>query len=348
MEPPLPPPHVQTLSESALAHLPPCYIQPESHRPKPSLHDASPSEPSNSIPTVDLSIPEPTHVRTACLDWGAFHVSNHGVPSELLEEMRRVGRLFFEARMEEKLRFSCDPTEGPTAQGYGSKMLSRDDTVLDWRDYFNHHTLPEARRDFSKWPDFIPNYRDVVTQYSVKMKELAQRLLSIISQTLQLPPSYIQNAIGEEIYQNITISFYPPCPRPDLALGLQAHSDMGGITLLIQDDDVAGLDVLKDDKWVLVRPLKDSIVVILSDMTEIITNGEYKSAVHRAVVNGDKARLSVATFYDPSKTRKIFPAPQLVNERNPAKYKEVVYGDFVKSWYGQGPDGKRNIDALLI
>jgi isopenicillin N synthase-like dioxygenase len=111
------------------------------------------------------------------------------------------------------------------------------------------------------------SYRDVVTQYSKEMQCLAKRLLSIISRSLNLPPSYIEDAVGD-VYQNITVSFYPPCPQPDLALGLQSHSDMGAITLLIQDD-VGGLEVLKDDKWVLVQPLTNAIVVILADMTEV-------------------------------------------------------------------------------
>lgn len=221
-----------------------------------------------------------------------------------------------------------------------------DDGVLDWRDYFDHHTLPESRRNPSRWPHFPPSYRDVMVEYSDKMKVLAQRLLRMISESLDLPSSYIEDAVGE-VYQNITISYYSPCPQPDLALGLQAHSDMGAITLLIQDD-VGGLEVLKDGRWVLAQPLSDAIIVILADQTEIITNGEYRSSQHRAVVNAEQARLSVATFYDPAKTRKIFPAPQLVTERSPLRYKEVLYGDYVSSWYSKGPEGKRNIDALKI
>jgi hypothetical protein len=106
-------------------------------------------------------------------------------------------------------------------------------------------------------------------KYSDNMKVLAQRLLCIISESLNLPPSYLQEAVGEA-YQNITISYYSPCPQPDLALGLQSHSDFGAITLLIQDD-VGGLEVLKDDMWIPVPALPDAILVILSDQTEVIT-----------------------------------------------------------------------------
>lgn len=110
--------------------------------------------------------------------------------------------------------------------------------------------------------------RDIVIEYSNNMKKLAQSLLCMISQSLGLPPSYIQDAVGE-VYQNITFSYYPPCLQPELALGLQSHSDMGAITLLIQDD-VGGLEVLKDGEWIEVKPLSDAIVVILADQTEVL------------------------------------------------------------------------------
>lgn len=102
------------------------------------------------------------------------------------------------------------------------------------------------------------------------MKVLAQKLLRIISEGLSLPCSFIEEAVGE-VYQNITISYYPPCPQPELALGLQAHSDMGAITLLVQDE-VEGLEVLKDGEWVTVQPLSDAIVVILADQTEVVSS----------------------------------------------------------------------------
>ncbi|KAK3003652.1 hypothetical protein RJ639_018694 [Escallonia herrerae] len=98
------------------------------------------------------------------------------------------------------------------------------------------------------------------------MKALAQKLLGLISESLGLPSSCIVEA-GGEFYQNISINYYPPCPQPDLTLGLQAHSDMGAITLLTQDD-VGGLQVFKDDEWITVHPSSDAIFVILSDQTE--------------------------------------------------------------------------------
>nr|GLL18017.1 leucoanthocyanidin dioxygenase [Ipomoea trifida] len=333
------PERVQSLAQKGEAVVPPIYVQPPENRPRTNCNGSMPP-----VPTIDLSAPTELligELRQACKEWGAFHVVNHGVAVKLLDDARRVGRSFFhDSPMAEKARYSCDPNS-PASEGYGSRMLvASNDTVLDWRDYFDHHTLPLSRRNPSRWPHFPPDYREVVAQYSDCMKVLAQRLLGLISKSLDLPSSCIEDAIGE-FYQNITFSYYPPCPQPELTLGLQSHSDFGALTLLIQDD-VGGLQVFKDGEWVTVHPLSDAILVILADQTEIITNGEYRSSQHRAITNAERPRFSIATFHDPAKTRKISPA------LHPPKYREVMYGDYVSSWYTKGPEGKRNIDALLL
>lgn len=346
---------VQTLAQTNPSQVPPQYIQHPQNRPT----KASPSAPDRpSIPVIDVLEFDPTRIRSAavhrdiaraCSHWGAFQVINHRVPTPLLETMRRAALSFFnDTTPPERAAYACDPGSF-ASEGYGSRMLvagSGGYDVLDWRDYFDHHTLPLSRRDSSRWPHFPPGYRDTVARYSESMNCLAMQLLGLVSESLGLPPSRMEEAVGE-VYQNITVSYYPPCPQPELTLGLQAHSDMGAITLLLQDE-VAGLEVFKDGDWVTAQPLSDAIVVILADQTEIITNGAYKSAQHRAITNADRARLSVATFHDPAKTMKICPASELISEQSPSRYHEVIYGEYVSSWYTKGPEGKRNLDALLL
>ncbi|KAK3227275.1 hypothetical protein Dsin_007137 [Dipteronia sinensis] len=340
---------VQRLAEAGIGQVPPQYIQPLDQRPIKPKSESPSLSPPNNIPLIDLSKQSESircEIGRACREWGAFHVINHGVPLELLHQIRSVGRSFFEhCPMPEKLKYSCDSSSA-ASEGYGSKMLANDDSVLDWRDYFDHHTFPLARRNPSHWPESPPNYRRVVAEYSDKMEALAVKILKYMSESLGLAPSCIKDAVGD-FYQNITVSYYPPCPQPELTLGLQSHSDMGAITLLIQDD-VEGLQVFKDRDWITVQPLADAIVVLLADQTQIITNGEYISSQHQAITNGSKARLSVATFHDPAKTVKVSPASELVSESSPPRYRGVVYGDYISSWYTKGPDGKRNLDALLL
>lgn len=112
--------------------------------------------------------------------------------------------------------------------------------------------------------------REVVAKYSDEMKVVAEKLLGIISESLGLESTRIADAIGGDFYQNITVSYYPPCPQPNLTLGLQSHSDMGAITLLIQDQ-VEGLQLFKDSHWITVPPLPHAILVLLADQTEVLT-----------------------------------------------------------------------------
>ncbi|MCL7052165.1 hypothetical protein MKW94_026388 [Papaver nudicaule] len=342
---------VQTLCEAGVTHVPSQYIQPPQNRPH---QPPPPSSDSLGIPVIDLFNFDPQHlddVRTkigrACSEWGAFQVTNHGISSSLMKDVMDVGLTFFtECSVIEKSKYACDPYVA-ASEGYGSRMLVKEDSVLDWRDYFDHHTLPLYRRDPTRWPAFPTNYRGVMEEYSNHLKELAQKLMSMMSETLGLESSCIEDIVGE-IHQNIAVSYYPPCPQPELTLGIQSHSDIGAVALLMQDD-VGGLEVFKEGRWVTVQPLSDAIIVFVADQTEIISNGKYPSVIHRAVTNSNRARLSVSAFHDPSKTRKIAPAAQLVDKDAPARYKEAVYGEHVSNWYSKGPEGKRNvIDSLLL
>lgn len=154
---------VQSLVKDGRVVVPPQYVQPPETRPHCIVEKKNEND-MISPPVIDLSNTNSVHqeLEQACREWGAFHVINHGVPIELLDEIRRVGSSFFEVcTMDQKLSYACDP-RSPASEGYGSRMLvASNDTVLDWRDYFDHHTLPLARRNPSKWPHFSSNYRSI-------------------------------------------------------------------------------------------------------------------------------------------------------------------------------------------
>ncbi|KAK3002105.1 hypothetical protein RJ639_022560 [Escallonia herrerae] len=125
---------VQSIAQSsATPQVPPEYIQPPETRPNnPTARLAN----NNSIPSIDLSSAVRdavflcTEIAAACREWGAFHVTNHGVPPKLLDEIKRMGRTFFEAcPMDEKLRYSCD-TSGAATEGYTGTLVSIAQCVL--------------------------------------------------------------------------------------------------------------------------------------------------------------------------------------------------------------------------
>ena len=91
--------------------------------------------------------------------------------------------------------------------------------------------------------------------------------MELISESLGLQPFYMKEYFsGGQILQ---ANYYPSCPQPNLAIGLVKHSDLGSVTLLLQDGN-PGLQVLKDGEWITVKPMEDVFVVNLGDQIEVI------------------------------------------------------------------------------
>ena len=88
------------------------------------------------------------------------------------------------------------------------------------------------------------------------LEELALKLLELLGRSLDLRPGRLRGFFREQTTY-MRVNRYPPCPRPDLVLGLGRHRDSGALTILRQDDDVGGLDVRRPStgEWVRVRPV---------------------------------------------------------------------------------------------
>jgi isopenicillin N synthase-like dioxygenase len=74
---------------------------------------------------------------------------------------------------------------------------------------------------------------------------------------------------GEDSSLSLRLNYYPPCPQPELVLGIHPHSDAGGITLLMQDSDIEGLNIKKEDSWISVKPIPNAFIVNIGDILEV-------------------------------------------------------------------------------
>ncbi len=78
-----------------------------------------------------------------------------------------------------------------------------------------------------------------------------------------------------------------------------AHTDYGLLTLLRQDE-IGGLEVWHQDRWLSAPPVPDSFVCNVGDMLERLTAGRYVSALHRVRNVSTQDRVSMPLFLDPS------------------------------------------------
>lgn len=111
--------------------------------------------------------------------------------------------------------------------------------------------------------------RTTLEEYSNTLHGVSMKLFKLISINLGIEPEAISK-IYENSTQGIRMNYYPPCRDADKVLGLTPHSDATGLTLLVQVNDVQGLQIKKNSKWVPIKPILGSIIVNIGDVMEVI------------------------------------------------------------------------------
>ncbi|KAL3520633.1 hypothetical protein ACH5RR_018782 [Cinchona calisaya] len=251
---------------------------------------------------------------------------------------------FFNLTIDEKKRFGQQTGD---VEGYGQAFVVSDDQKLDWADMFYMVTLPTHLRKPHLLPKLPVSFRETLEEYSVELRNLAVKVLNKMAKALGMKLEDM-TMLFEEGMQSVRMNYYPPCPQPELVTGLYSHSDAVGLTILLQVNEVEGLQIKKNGAWVPVAPLPNAFVVNIGDILEIVTNGIYKSIEHRAIVNMHTERLSIATFFLPRLDGDMGPAPSLISPTTPATFRRIDMVDYLRKLFSRELDGKSFVDAMRI
>ncbi|KAK1262706.1 S-norcoclaurine synthase 1 [Acorus gramineus] len=339
--------NVQDLAFRKLGHIPSKYVRPDTEMETETVLRDHQME----IPTIDLSKlldqrfsdEESKKLHFACEEWGFFHLTNHGVGVEVVEKMKLDIKEFFKQPFEVKEAHKQLPG---SVEGYGQSFVVSDEQKLDWADMIYLNTRPIHLREMKFWPAQPPSFRETLDHYTLELEKVSQSLFVAMAKNLGLRPEVLTDNFKEGV-QSVRINYYPPCPQADKTLGLSPHSDVSGLTILLQINEVQGLQIKKDGNWVPVSLLPDSFVVNVGDVIEVLSNGKYKSINHRGMVDREKERLSIATFMSPSFETEFGPLPELVRDGE-AFYKSINYGKFINLFGSEKLNGKGHMDAVKL
>lgn len=109
-----------------------------------------------------------------------------------------------------------------------------------------------------------------MSRYGDEILKLAHLILTALSRHAGLPSEYLLEQLGEPKAAGVRtgMNYYPPCPQPDLVMGISSHAD-GSVLTIVQQDGTPGLQVLKDGLWVPIPAIPDAFVINIGDQIQV-------------------------------------------------------------------------------
>jgi isopenicillin N synthase-like dioxygenase len=299
--------------------------------------------PYGSLPIVDFSgLLSPRRedreavvqtIRTACLDKGFFYLANHGISDRLIDEMFTQAKAFFDLPLEDKMALEMSKSWGRSNRGYsplqGQTLEKGAPPDLKESFYIGVELPMDDPRVVAKkgnhgpnlWPQGLPNFRATMDAYFAEMVRVENTLWRGIARSLDLEESYFEEYCRDST-ATLRLLHYPPQPavaQPG-EKGCGAHTDFGGITILLQDMN-GGLQIWDEQHgWMHVKPIPSTFVINLGDLIARWTNDRYRSTLHRVVNTSGKERYSIPFFYPGNPDYRVACLPTCHVANQPDKY----------------------------
>jgi isopenicillin N synthase-like dioxygenase len=270
----------------------------------------------------------------ACEEIGFFYLKNHGVPAEATAALHRESRAFFSQPLEARQR-SAATLEWHRGWMDLSKvgLSERSREIESYQIKADHPWAPGAglRERYlyapNRWPDEMPGFRAAAERYFGHLSALAAQLRQAFALGLGLAADRFEDLYVKPMYQ-LTLLHYGAIPPDDAeAVNSTPHTDEGPFTLLWQDD-AGGLEVKRrDGVWIAAAPVDGTFVVNVGDMLMWLSNGRYRSNLHKVRNTSGRERFSIPFFANPDAAATIAPLPELAARDGGARHPAVNAGD---------------------
>jgi isopenicillin N synthase-like dioxygenase len=317
-----------------------------------------------TIPVIDLApalagsaterLAVAREIDRTCVEIGFFIVTGHGVPAQVMNDLREKAHAFFALPLDEKRRaiHPIPPTPrgyialGIEALGYGNAR----ETPPDLKEYYHfgrerwpdepYYNSPEGKRYFipNLWPERPAGFAVAAERYYGEMEKLALEMMRLAALGLGVDEHFFDDKIDRHITA-MRLNFYPEqkaAPTPG-QLRAGAHTDYGLLTILNGENVPGGLQVeTRGGAWIDVETEPGSFVINIGDLLMRWTNDRWVSNTHR-VVNPPASeaarakRLSIAFFQHPNYDARI----ECIAPPGQAKYPPVGSGEYRDLKYRQ-------------
>jgi isopenicillin N synthase-like dioxygenase len=244
---------------------------------------------------------------------GFLYIKNHGVSEDLQKRILALSKNFFAETESFKMQIAMK-NSGKAWRGYFPVAGELTSGKPDQKEgiYFGTELdalHPRVRKGLplhgpNQWPPGpqYAEFKNLVSAYMAQLTLLSQKLMTGVGLGLGLPADYFGARFTDEPTTLFRIFNYPKHTWSDEIdeWGVREHTDMGFLTILLQDNS-GGLQVKSlNGEWISAPPIDRTFVVNIGDMLEVWTHGIYRATPHRVRNQGQHDRLSLPFFFDPN------------------------------------------------
>ncbi|KAJ4724673.1 feruloyl CoA ortho-hydroxylase 1-like [Melia azedarach] len=212
---------VKGLVNLGIQQVPEKYIQPPEER-----FDLSKVVSDESIPVIDVSTwndPEVFNsICEAASKWGFFQIVNHGIPLQVMEDLKNAAHGFYELPNEERRKYSKGFSPSDTVL-LTTSFSPRNEVALEWTDYLRFSYVSGNDQASALWPSVC---KDQLLEYMKRAEATIEKLLQVLLQGLNVKEFDKVKRYALMGSRRIHLNYYPKCPNPELAAGAGPHSDI--------------------------------------------------------------------------------------------------------------------------
>ena len=254
------------------------------------------SEPFQAtIPVLDLKEFQESSTRAsfveklmkAAHEVGFFALINPEIEVEVLRAAYRASQKFFSSSWEEKSEIYAPHLNGQ--RGFVPGETAQGHIIKDAKEF-----LHIGKKD-NLWPSFMDlqtPFESLITSLEPASIEIQKALAIALGEKEDFFTQMTEN--GASLLRPI---YYPANPEEGSPWA-GAHTDINLFTLLPMSTE-EGLEIYHQGEWIGVKVPENALIINCGDKLQNLSNGYFKSSLHRVVAKPNRERYSIVYFIHP-------------------------------------------------